>query len=210
MEKKNNQDEEDKIIFNIITIGDTEVGKTAIIRRYLENDFNPSSLATIGFNQSVKELTMKDNEKITLNITDTAGQEQYRSLCTQYVKNVATVLFVFDLSNKKSFNNIKQWIQFFNDNSNDVDIPKYLIGNKKDLNKEVNEDMIEVFLDDNKDFIFKETSAKESVIEINDLFQEISEKLYDKYKTDKNFKEKFKKVRLDKKENKEKSKCIQC
>ena len=191
---------DDKPKFNIITIGDSKVGKSAIIYRYIENSFSPESASTIGYNQSSKELTMKDNEKIILNITDTAGQEQYKSLAFQYVKNISTVLFVFDLSDKKTFNNIKQWIQFFNDNTSDINIPKYLIGNKKDLEREVNEDMIEIFLEENKDFIYKETSAKESNIEINDLFQEIAEKLYDMNKENQYFKtSKNKKMKLDRK-----------
>ena len=145
---------------------------------------------------------MKDNGIIELEITDTAGQEQYKSLAFQYVKNINAVLFVFDLSNKNTFNNIKQWIQFFKDNTSDINVPKYLIGNKKDLEKEVDEDMIELFLDENKGFIYKETSAKESYIEINDLFQEIAENLYEKYKENENeyFKRsKNKKMKLNKK-----------
>ena len=143
---------------------------------------------------------MKENKTITLNLVDTAGQEQYKSLAFQSVKNISTVLFVFDLSDKKTFNNIKQWIQFFNDNASDINIPKYLIGNKKDLEKEVNEDMIDIFLEENKGFIYKETSAKESYIEINDLFQEIAEKLYDMNKENQYFKtSKNKKMKLDRK-----------
>ena len=141
---------------------------------------------------------MKDNEKIVLNLVDTSGQEQYKSLAFQYVKNMSAVLFVFDLNKKNTFYNIKQWIQFFNDNTNDRDVPKYLIGNKKDLEKEVTEDMIDIFLEENKDFTYKETSAKESNIEINDLFEEIGEKLYEIYKTKKDKEKKFKKMKLGK------------
>ena len=189
----------EKIKFNIIAIGDRDVGKTAIIQRYITNVFSQETLSTTGYMENIKQLTMKDNKKIFINLVDTAGQEQYKSLAFQSVKNISTVLFVFNLSDKKTFNNIKQWIQFFNDNASDINIPKYLIGNKKDLEKEVTEDMIDIFLEENKGFIYKETSAKESNIEINDLFQEIAEKLYDMYKTNKEFKEKhFKKMKLNK------------
>ena len=198
---KNMNKNSEKIKFNIIAIGDRNVGKTTIIHRYITNEFSQETVCTSGYIENIKKLTMKDDEKILLNLVDTSGQEQYKSLAFQYVKNISTVLFVFDLSDKKSFNNIKQWIQFFNDNASDINIPKYLIGNKKDLEKEVNEDMIDIFLEENKGFIYKETSAKESYIEINDLFQEIAENLYDMYKTNKDFKEKhFKKMKLNKEE----------
>ena len=199
---------DDEKPFNIIAIGDSKVGKSAIIHRYLENEFNPDSLSTIGYSRTIKAIKLKDNETITLNLVDTAGQEQYKSLAFQSVKNISTVLFVFDLSDKKTFNNIKQWIQFFNDNASDINIPNYLIGNKKDLEKEVTEDMIDIFLEENKGFIYKETSAKESNIEINDLFQVIAEKLYDMNKTNKDFKEKhFKKMKLNKVKGKKEGCC---
>ena len=204
---KNNSPDEEKIIFNIIAIGDSQVGKTAIVHRFMENEFNQISLSTIGYIQSIKPLTMKDDEKIELKITDTAGQEQYKSLATQCVKNVSTVLFVFDLSNKKSFNNIKEWIRFFNDNANNRDIPKYLIGNKKDLEREVSQDMIDIFMDENKGFIYKETSAKEDNNVIKDLFEEIALNLYEMYKTNKISKTKNKKLKLNGEEGNKKCMC---
>ena len=206
MEKNNNLDE-GMIIFNIIAIGDSNVGKTAIVQRYMENEFNQTSLSTIGYIQTIKPLTMKDNVKIQLKITDTAGQEQYKSLASRCVKNISTVLFVFDLNNKKSFNNIKEWIRFFNDNANNIDIPKYLIGNKKDLEREVSQDMIDIFKDENNGFIYKETSAKEDNNEIKDLFEEIALNLYEMYKKNKVSEAKNKKVKLNKNDANEKCIC---
>ena len=175
---------QDQIKVKIITIGDSNVGKTALINRYIKNEFIPTVL-TSGFGEHFRELTMKDNGKISLNITDTAGQEKYKSLGSQYFKNVDAILFVFDLSNKQTFTNINNWIKFFKENTSDEDIPKYLIGNKKDLEKEVNEDMIELFLEEHKDFVYKETSSKEDTNTIKDMFQEIAENLYELYKTNK-------------------------
>ena len=173
-----------QIKVKIITIGDSNVGKTALVNRYIKNEFIPTVL-TSGFGEHFRELTMKDNGKISLNITETAGQEKFKSMGSQYFKNVDAILFVFDLSNKQTFTNINNWIKFFKENTSDEDIPKYLIGNKKDLEKEVNEDMIELFLEEHKDFVYKETSSKEDTNTIKDMFQEIAENLYELYKTNK-------------------------
>ena len=193
-----------QIKVKIITIGDSNVGKTALVNRYIKNEFIPTVL-TSGFGEHFRELTMKDNGKISLNITDTAGQEKFKSMGSQYFKNVDAILFVFDLSNKQTFTNINNWIKFFKENTSDEDIPKYLIGNKKDLEKEVSEDMIELFLEEHKDFVYKETSSKEDTNTINDMFQEIAEKLYELYKTNKTSKNKNIKLGKGKKNN---GKCV--
>ena len=127
-DKDKNKDKEEP--FKIITIGDTQVGKTCILLRYIQNKFYESTLKTIGFDKNIKDLILKNGRKIRLSIIDTAGQEKYNSLNKNYVKNVDGVLFVFDLSNKTSFHNIKKWLDFFNENNTSLKmIPKYLIGN---------------------------------------------------------------------------------
>ena len=180
--------DEDLPTFNIITLGDTVVGKTSIINRYIQNIFMENTLLTCGFYKSSKEIVLKNNKKIELKLCDTAGQENYRSLNTQYVKNVDAVLFVFDLNKRKTFKNIKEWTEFFNthnssEKKNQKNIPRYLIGNKKDLERDIEKEEIEFFLaeKENKNMIYKETSAKENNDEINNLFQEIGEELYIDY-----------------------------
>ena len=127
-----------------------------------------------------------------------------------YVKNADGVLFVFDLSNKKTFYNIKKWFDFFNENNSGLKlIPKYLIGNKKDLPRDVNNEMIEIILDENKDIEYKETSAKdENDNQINELFQEMGEKLDTFYLKNKKNRKKSKKVKLSEYQEKESRDCI--
>ena len=173
--------------YNIITIGDTCVGKTSIIIRYTENRFSESILCSIGICKTFKNLVLKNGETIRISLIDTAGQEKYESLNKAYVRNVDGVLFVFDLSKKKTFFNIKKWIKFFNENAQKKDIPKFLIGNKKDLKREVGKDLIDIFLGEYQNyFIYKETSAKEEDPQINELFQEMGEILYSKFSKYKN------------------------
>ena len=210
---------EDLPTFNIITLGDSTVGKTSIINRYIQNIFMENTVATCGFFKSAKEIVLKNNKKIKLNLCDTAGQEKYRSLNTQYVKNVDVVLFIFDLSNKKTFKNIKEWIEFFNTNNrsekkSQQNIPRYLIGNKKDLERDIEKEEIDFFLaeKENKNMIYKETSAKENNDEINNIFQEIGEKLYIDYikSGKKNKKNKKENVQLSKYTEKKKHKFLKC
>ena len=207
MKKDNDKNIEER--FNIITIGDSEVGKTCILYRYIQNKFSEDMLMTLGFDKNYKDLILKNGKKIKLCLIDTAGQEKYKSLSKNYVKNADGVLFVFDLSNKKTFYNIKKWFDFFNENSSLKLIPKYLIGNKKDLPREVNNEMIEIILDENKDIEYKETSAKdENDNQINELFQEMGEKLDTFYLKNKKNRKKSKKVKLSEYQEKESRDCI--
>ena len=207
MEKKQSFN---KIDFKIITIGDPYVGKTAIIRRYIENKFYVNHSNIVGITKFEKEIILKNKEKVYLNLIDTMGQEKYQSMNKQYVRNVDAVLFVFDLSRKETLMNVKMWIKFFNENFNgENEIPKYLIGNKKDLKKDVDDDDIYFFKEDNEDLIYKETSAKEEDNQINDLFQEMGELLYQKYKKYNNIKPKNIKLSVSNGEKKS-SQCIKC
>ena len=208
MKKENDKNKEER--FNIITIGDSDVGKTCILYRYIQNKFCENMLMTLGFDKNYKDLILKNGKKIKLCIIDSAGREKYKSLNKNYVKNADGVLFVFDLSNKTTFYNIKKWFDFFNENNSSLKlIPKYLIGNKKDLPREVNNDMIEIILDENKDIKYKETSAKdENDNQINELFQEMGEELYTFYSKNKKNRKKSKKVKLSEYQEKESRDCL--
>ena len=191
---KNNR-KNDKIEFKIITIGDTIVGKTSIIRRYIENAFDEEIIQTVGIQKTKKKIKLKNGEEVFLNLCDTMGQERYKSMNKNYVRNADAVLLVFDLNNVKTFNNVKTWIDFLYDsNSGKENILKYLIGNKKDLPQEVENEKIELFLKEHKDFTYKATSAKIEDNQISELFQEMGEKLYRNYK--KIDKKSMKKIKL--------------
>jgi len=181
---------EDKIIFKVITLGDVSVGKTSILRRYKDNKFIESYKRTLGIDSFTKEITLNNGHIIYLNFYDTAGQETYRSMYKSYVRNVDGVLLVFDLNKKKTFDNIKTWIEYLDENlKNKNNVVKYLIGNKKDLEKEIDDDDIEIFLEDNKDYIYNTTSAKEEDNQITELFKDMGERLYKSYiKNEKNHK----------------------
>ena len=171
-----------KLSFNIITIGDCGVGKTSIFRRFIYNTFEYNCSSTVGLNILIKDVELSDGTIIQLKLTDTAGQERFRSLSKTYFKNADGVLFVFSLNDLGSFKNIQGWMEIFKNNSfSNEDIPIYLLGNKSDLKKQVNDDLIETFIKNNK-CKYKSISAfMNENDEISELFTEIATTLYEKY-----------------------------
>ena len=173
--------EKNLITFNIITLGEPNVGKTSIIKRYLYNKFDEMTMPTIGINSGFKEIKLKSNEKVILKIIDTAGQEKFNSLSKNYFKNADAVLFVFSLDKKGSLDTIQEWKQLFEDNKIREGIPAFLIRNKCDLDKEeFDEELVEDLLRENYFLRFASISAKND-ININELFEDLAENCYKKY-----------------------------
>ena len=111
--KKMSQNEEPE--FKIITLGDSGVGKTSIIKRYVHGFFEEDTLPTIGLGFSFKKLTL-NGTKIKLKCIDTAGQEKYKSIARTYYKNADGVLLVFSYDDKKSFDHIESWLNSLKEN----------------------------------------------------------------------------------------------
>ncbi len=178
--ENNNGKKEEEIIFKIITLGDTGVGKTSIINRYITGKFTDNIATTLGVNYSYKNLTFNKTHKIMLKLIDTCGQEKYRALSKSYYKNADGVLFIFGLNDKDSFDNIKEWMESFNKESKKDygDIPKVLVGNKCDLefDEELDQNLINEFSRENK-IKYIESSAKDDK-NINDLFEELGKMIY--------------------------------
>ena len=126
-EKKDEKDVQECSTFRIITLGNCYVGKTSIINKYVNNIFKENYLTTIGMNMSTKEIFLKNKQKIKLLLVDTAGQEKYKALAKQYYRNADGVLFVFDLNNVESFEDITSWMKlFFEENKlNEKPIPTF-------------------------------------------------------------------------------------
>ena len=117
------------IRYKIIFVGDAGVGKTTIINRINDNEFQSAYDATIGVDFWPKKINFRGNE-ITLQIWDTAGQERYRGLIPSYVRNSSIVFIVFDITNRKTFESIPKWIELIKSIEKNILV---LIGNKEDL-----------------------------------------------------------------------------
>ena len=119
------------MIFKIIIIGNSSTGKTKIIERYLTNNFEDNSQPTLGFETHNKEFQI-EQDKITAQIWDTAGQEKFGSLTASYYKNAKGALVVYDITDKASFDKVEQLVVDLK-NGGDINIYIILVGNKKDL-----------------------------------------------------------------------------
>ena len=160
----------------IITLGEPDVGKTSIIRRFV-NDVFKGDKVTLGIEFSFKIVELEGNRKIKLSVIDTNGQEKYRALPLNYFKKADVVLFVFALNDSGSFEKIGQWIDRFNNNNGKNVKKMFLIGNKSDLVKVIEQKEIDDFA--NKyGLTYMETSAK-TKNQINELFTIIAEEVYE-------------------------------
>ena len=179
MSKKDNKNSKKKFEARIITLGDSAVGKTSLILRYSDNYFSSLYLSTAGIDSKIKIIKLENGEDIRVVLTDTAGQERYRNIASNYIKKADGILLVYNITDKDTFEGVKVWIKSIKEESGDSR-PIILLGNKSDLNdkrmikKEVGEDFAE-----NEGIKFYETSCKtgENVEKaINDLVKQIYEK----------------------------------
>ena len=169
-----------KLSLKILLIGDSQVGKTSLLLKYTEHVFPEEHIATIGVEYKDKFI-IKDNYNIRLQIWDTAGQERFHSITKNIYRNANGVAFIYDITNKESFNNIKNWIKDLQNVGNDI--KGVILGNKIDLEKDrdVKKEEIEE-LSKKYEMPFLETSAKENInvnegfdLMINELFKGKSE-----------------------------------
>ena len=184
---------------SIITIGDSSVGKTSIIRRFIDNNFSVGTLPTIGVELFKTELKIND-EKYLIKIWDTCGQERLRALTSNYYKNADGIILVYDVNSNDSFLNLEKWFKSIEDNCGSKP-PIIILGNKIDLRGNIDDDIMNEFKKDNKNYLMFECSAKTGK-NINEAFISLSENII---KNKKNIEQGFE---LDKYEkNKTKSTC---
>ena len=155
----------------IIFIGDVSVGKTSIINVLMGQKFNNEYEASIGVDFFSKTIKYK-GKTIKLQIWDSAGQEKFRSLIPNYIRGSSLVFIVYDITNRKSFENLQSWIDFVNniENSNIV-----ILANKIDLEnqRQVQTEEGQKFCME-KNYDFFEVSAKEDNNLNNMLFNSVA------------------------------------
>lgn len=124
--------EEKKIpTLKISIIGDSSIGKSCLIYRYIENFFDTYSLPTVGIDFYTKRIIV-DDENYKLHIFDLAGQERFRSIVTSYYRQNHGIILAFDITNKESFDNLKRWVVEI-DKYSDLNVSIILVGTKLDL-----------------------------------------------------------------------------
>ena len=162
----------------LIILGDTGVGKTSIINRYIENKFTDNIPSTVGSNYIGKNLKRGDKQYV-LNIWDTTGQEKYRSVTKLFVQDSKIVVLVYSINSKESFNVLDIWYKQVLDICGE-NIILAIVGNKTDLfdqneyedNELISEEEGKKYATD-KNALFKLVSAKIDRKGINSLFDEL-------------------------------------
>ena len=170
----------EELKLKIILVGDSGIGKTSIINRYHDNTFSPNTFATISMN-FISEKIEINNKKIIVNVWDTAGQEQYRSINKLFIKDADIVVFVYDITNRQSFDNLDYWHNFISEELGQTPILA-LAGNKMDLyeKEEVREEEGEELANEWQ-ANFALLSAKEENNTINQFFKNLVTKYLEKY-----------------------------
>ena len=202
--------ENDEISIKVTLIGESSVGKTCIINKFCKNIFESGLDSTLGANYSQKKIEI-NGKKIRLDLWDTAGQEKYRAIGRHFYKESYIVCLVYDITNKDSFEKIKEiWYPELVEYGEQYKIIG-LIGNKVDLflEEQVSEEMAKKYAEEINAF-HKRTSALKGT-GIEDLFNELTIKYLNEFRAQSinEDKKKGESIVLDPKnaKDKKKSKC---
>lgn len=143
----------------MLIIGDSRVGKSSILNRYIHDEFDPSKECTIGIDFAVVRKTV-DQKEIKLHIWDTAGSERFLAITRSYLRGSKAIMLSYDISDASTFNNLPKWLNIIRRDA-EYDVNILLVGNKSDLTDKRQVSFAEgkKFADDNG-MEFIETSAK--------------------------------------------------
>ena len=167
----------DELVYKVLLLGDSSVGKTCFLLRYCDKSFQEAHLSTIGLDYRLKSMTLQNDKNIKLQIWDTAGQDRFRAITKNYYKGANGIILIYDVTNKQSYENVQNWLTHIKEEAN-PNVIIYLAGNKID----VEEDQRVITTEDGQKIAdeyklpFKETSAKNG-INVNEIFQELVEKI---------------------------------
>jgi small GTP-binding protein len=176
--ERNDDENEEKEPIKVILLGDSGVGKTNIILRYLKNEFNQNSTSTIGTTFGVKELN-RNNITYNLNIWDTTGQEMYRSVTKLFIQGSKIVILVYSIDRKSTFESLNFWCDSINEICGE-NVILAIVANKMDLFDQgddgdddfISEEEGRKFAEGKK-AIFKSVSAKIDKKGIDSLFDQV-------------------------------------
>ena len=151
-------DDNYEVMFKVVLVGDSSVGKTNIMSKYLKNEFHEDSKATVGVEFGSKQFTVEGHQ-VKAQIWDTAGQERYKAITSAYYKGAKGAFVVYDITRKQSFDSVDRWVNDIKAAA-DKNLTIIIIGNKCDLedqrqvNKEQGEEKAKSY-----EVAFMETSA---------------------------------------------------
>jgi len=165
----------DEVILKFLILGDITVGKTTLLLKYIDNFTPEIYISTLGVDYKTKNIVY-NGTKVTLQIWDTAGQERYRVITKSFIKGTDGIIFMYDITQKESFINVKKWIEE-TEGENPGDVKKIIVGNKidKEEDRQVTDEMKEK-LNKEVDIDLIEVSAKKG-IDVDKVFDILVEKI---------------------------------
>ncbi len=181
---ENNTEDKYDYLLKILLIGSSGVGKSSISNQFVNNEFQESTLNTIGVDLKIKNIEY-NGFVYRCQLWDTAGHERFKSITSSYYRGADCAIVVFDLTNRESFNDLSFWFGEVNNYTSSILF--YLVGNKQDLvdlrendNKTIEEFIVKHNIDN-----YIEVSAKQN-LNIEQLFRNIVSKIHNKRKTNRN------------------------
>ena len=170
------KDSEDyEFIFKVLLLGNSNVGKSSLFLRFVDDIWNDTFVPTIGVDFKIKTFDI-DEKKIKMQIWDTAGQERFKNIIASYYRGAHGILLLYDVTDRDSFKNLNNWLIEIEKNAN-KNVLKILIGNKTDL-----EDKRVISYNQGKEFAdnyglkFIETSVKKN-LNVNEAFDTLGREL---------------------------------
>ena len=172
--------EQKEFIYKILLLGDSSVGKTCFLMRYTDNTFQDIHMSTIGLDYKLKNVQLENGKMVKIQVWDTAGQDRFRSITKNYYKGAHGIVLIYDVTENKSFENVKNWMNQIKEEISDK-VSIILIGNKIDdeehrkVTTEQGESMAKEF-----GIMFFECSAKTGE-NIDGIFNDLVRKVVDNF-----------------------------
>ena len=173
-------------VFKILVVGEKNVGKTTLIRRYVDGKFMDVSMATIGVDFSLKTVSLskdsetEDENEITLQIWDIAGESRFRAILPSYIIGTEGVILAFDATEDSTLQKLQDWIQILNKYSQKK-LFFILISTKNDMVNYNKQNIVAKFKDDNPQIKFYLPTSSKTGLNVDEIFQMVGNLISKQY-----------------------------